>query len=284
MNPLERHPDVSPEFHEALLARLSGDGLVLPDLDEAAARVVGLSANPDADIDETAAALESCPALAERVLEVAGSALYATREPVRDVRGAAGRLGLRAVGELAVLTLVRDQLYGPLVSNQREAGELWTHAAAAGVYAFRLTRMRRRASEASILAGLLAGIGKPLLLELLRELEVAHSEPLLRTTRHELVDRLHVILGSALVRSWQLPRPVVLAVTYQNAFEEAPPGCDEAAIACLCDHLAHRLFTSDVEGPVIDHPAAQALRLTPGEVEQLLDNPSEVLEAAGALA
>ena len=280
---ISRPQGVSPAFHQALIARLDEDGLDLPALDEAAARVVALSVDPGVEVDEAAEALEACPELAGRILEVAGSALYATQEPVRTVRTAAGRLGLRTVGELAIVALVRDELYGPLISSQREVEELWKHAAVAGVYAHRLTRMRRRASEASMLAGLLADVGKPLVLSLLAELEGALGEPLSVQTRHVLVDALHVAVGAALVRAWDLPRSVVLAVTFHHSFDQAPPGCEEAAIACLCDHLARNLFKAHAEEELGLHPAAQALELTQEDLESLLENPEEVIEVARSL-
>lgn len=279
---LERPAGVSLGFHRALLGRLEADALDLPRLDEPTARVVGLAADPGVGVEEAAAALEACPELAARVLEVAGSAFYATREPARDVRAAAARLGMRAVGELAIVALVRDELYEPLLGTS-EAEELWRHAAVAGVYAHRLTRRRGRASEASLLAGLMADIGRPLVLGLLLELEAALGEELPPSTRRVLVDALHVAVGTALVRAWNLPRSVVLAVTYHHALDQAPAGCEDAAIACLCDHLARRLFQAHEEEDLADHPAARALGLTEEDLDELLADPAEVLEAARAL-
>ncbi len=279
-----RPPGVRRAFHEALVARLDADTLDLPVLDENAAKVVALCANPGVGLDLAAEALEAVPELAERVLNVARSALYATQEPARDVRTAAGRLGLRTVGELAIIALVRDRLYEPLVGSSHEVEALWRHAAVAGVYAHRLTLGRRRASEASLLAGLLADVGKPLVVALLQELEAALGQRLPEAARHTLVDALHVAVGASLVRAWSLPRSVVLAVTFHHAFDKAPPGDEDAAIACLCDYLAHRLFKAHAEEDVGQHPAAIALGLEPGDIDELLNDPEEVIEAARALS
>lgn len=275
---------VSRAFHEALLAKLKANDLDLPELDEAAARVVAHTADPAAELDEAANALAECPYLAKRVLEVARSALYTTQEPAEDIRTAAGRLGLRAIGELAIVALVRDKLYGPLLASQREVQDLWRHAAVAGVYAHRLTRMRWKASEASLLAGLLADVGKPLVHALILEIESAISKPIGHEARHSIVEALHVAVGLALVRSWNLPRPVILAVTFHHNLEGAPPGSEEAAIACLCDHLARRLFTNGgSDEDVLAHPAARILELTESQLERLLGDPEEILEAANTL-
>jgi HD-like signal output (HDOD) protein len=278
-----RPKGVSPVFHAALVERLATDAFDLPTLDEAAARVVALTARPDSDLSEATEALEGCPEVSERVLFAAGSALYATREPAEDVRTAAGRLGMRAVGELAVAALVYDRLYGPLVGSTREAKDLWRKAAVAGVYAYRLTKMRRKGGEGTLLAGLLADVGQPLVLVLLNELENALGEPLLDSARATLVDALHVAVGVALVRSWSLPRQVVLAVAFHHAFDQAPSGCEQAAVACLSEWLSRRLFSAHGSEQVGDHPAAKALGLSAEELERLMSDPEEVIEAARSL-
>lgn len=283
MSSVPRPRGVSPAFHEALMSQVDSGSLDLPVLEEAAARVIAITTDPNSELEQAARAIEQAPDLAARILGIAASALYATQEPAHDVETAAKRLGLRTVGELAIAALVRDRLYQPSVGAEREIEHLWQRSAVAGIYCYRLTLLRGRASEATILAGLLAHIGKPVVVGILAELEACLGERLELATRRTLIDALHVAIGAALVRSWSLPQSVVLAVTFQRAFHQAPAGNQDAAIACLCNELAERLFLGGAPTSILDHPAARALGLSEDELDQLLEDPEELIEASRAL-
>jgi len=277
-----RPSGVSLLFHEALIDRLDAGDLDLPELDENAARVVALTARPDSDAHEAAVSLKACPELADRVVWIAGSALYAPVAPIETIDQAAQRLGMRAVGELALACMLRTELYEPLFSTARDVQQLWRQAAVMGVYAQRLSRMRRGASEASILSGILADVGKPLVISLLAELEKALGQELTRGASSTLVEALHVAVGVALVKSWGLPRSVLLSVAFHHAFERAPEGNEEAAIACLADTLTRRVLAAGggQHEAIEELPVVAALRLSEEEIDELLADTDEIVAAA----
>src|SRR4051812_42395915 len=115
-----------------LRARLSAPDYQPPMLPRVAMQILQLSQRPEVDLAEVLAVLESDPVLAAQVLRLAQSPLYAGSSPIRSMRQALVRLGLRemrnAVFEIALrLRVFRAHGYETVLGSLRRHSTAVAH-------------------------------------------------------------------------------------------------------------------------------------------------------------
>jgi len=127
---------------------------------EVAARLLRLLRDPEFELREVSRVIEGDPALTARVLGLSNSAVFARRQPCRDVAHAVTMLGAGTVGELAAVAAIAET-YG----LRDVEGKLRCHAVATGAVARELCVQRGRPTADVFLAGLLHDLGKLVLLQ-----------------------------------------------------------------------------------------------------------------------
>src|SRR5262249_7725017 len=173
----------------------------------------------------------------------ANSSLYA--EEVSSIRGAAMRLGLREVGEIALgfagrtlfETEVRDQY--SLFPHRWDAlfHESMTAAFAAGSLAI---RARRSQPDSAFLAGMLHDVGKPIALRALATLHLdgALDPVVLDLGVGDVVERVHVEIGAEMTETWSLPESLrVVAARHHDL--EVPADAPDLHLVRVVDSLRH---------------------------------------------
>lgn len=265
-----------------LAAHLSARELELPLLPQAASEVLAATHRDDVDVARLVALLNGDPALASHVLRVANSPAYLPRTPIVSLQQAVTRLGMRTVGEIALMVSLRSKVFlAP--EHESEVRAVWRHAAGAAAYAKEIARLKRTNVEIAFLCGLLHTIGKPVVLH--AAIEVA-AELELRPRRDELTElmgELHVPAGRLLATAWRLPAPVAdsIAIFADYRTTEAP----EPMLTFLAARLASHVLDGVEEDEALRaHPVFGDLNLYPEDVDSLLAKRDAVLSLVDALA
>jgi putative nucleotidyltransferase with HDIG domain len=137
----------------------------LPTLPVVVQKVRQTVGDPNSDAAKLATIIEDDPAMMTRILKVVNSAFYAGREPVTSVQMAVARMGMRAVGNIAMSTAVFSS-FGKSPQGGFDREEFWRHSictgiAAAVVYDSAKNALSSRFTKDVLhLAGLLHDIGK----------------------------------------------------------------------------------------------------------------------------
>ncbi|MFW5845824.1 MAG: HDOD domain-containing protein [Planctomycetota bacterium] len=224
-------------------------------------------------------------ALAARILRVANSPFYATREPVRSLEQAVPLLGLRQVNAI----LLKATLFDSYAS--RSARGIWLHALGAACATRAVARIARLtpADEAFAL-GLLHDIGKLALQEAfpteyrqVREI-VAQEGGLIRQAEQRVFGCDHAEAGRCLIERWSLPVDFIEAVGCHHQLAAASPSCLPWAAAChLGDIVARAMLIGnggDRSIPALDPVALQALRITGSSYRAIFTAAEEELARA----
>jgi len=257
--------------------------LELPLLPEAAARVVALCEDEDADARALESVLERDPSLTACVLKVANSSVYASKEPIVSLQHAVSRLGMSTVRNLALTNSLQGRVFdvpghAPLVQD------VWVHCAVTAVFAREIGRKLRRNVEAAFLCGLIHDVGRPIVLQ--TALRLPRSLGTFTGAQLELaMDTYHERVGARLVKAWGLADWTAAAVLHHHDPESAAPYEEEARITRLADLLAHWVLTpgsGPEDFPVLD-PVVLALNLYPEDLDALLALRERVLLASEAL-
>ena len=279
-----RHPDDLPHELLAPLRDLFDDRtLELPVLPEKLAELMALCGSEEPSIERITELVSYDQSLAAHVLRLAGSASMASVVEVRSLPEAVRRVGIRAIGDMAISHLTQECLGTHPHPRLRE---LMGRAAAAGVYAYRIGCLTSSSGEASLLPGLMHDIGRPLAIRTLLDAHDWTGVELTMEVIELLAEDLHVELGVRLARSWNLPLSVEVAVRYHEDPDEAPAHAEHARVAALADLLARWTLEPETAADAVlpELRVVLELGLQERHLGRLIGNLVEVREVAASYA
>ena len=275
-----------PETVDLALVNCAESGeLDLPVLPATVSRVLDLSQDPSCDIQEVAQLIERDQSLAAHVLHISNSSAFSPTQPIVSLQQAITRLGLSTLCEVTVSIVLKGSAF-EAPGFEPVLKELWRHSAATGVFAKEVARALRRNVEGAFLCGLLHDIGKPIVLGLLPKLCKKARVKLTPELAEAAMDRHHAIMGTLLVKEWELA-PWVDAVTeFHHNYENATAHRTEAMVTCLADNLAHWAMGSRElsEEDLFQLPVLADLDLYESDLRKLLDGRDNAVDTAKAFA
>ncbi len=267
------------------VARLREPGslqrLELPVLPDVAHKVWAALEQPDADARLVSGILHHDTAFASHVLRIANSPAYAARTPIRSLQQAVSRLGVRAVGEIAIVIAVKTRSFR-VPGHEAEVRAIFHHSLVAALHAREIARLQKRDVEQAFVGALLHDLGRPTLIQALVDHERESASALSPDDLERIVDELHAEVGAGILDAWGLPPALVQAVRHHHHPEAAVDGHAGAALIALADVLAH---SATLGAPSSDrlHGLAVALNLYPEEMARLVSRGGELVLQADAL-
>ncbi len=271
-----------PGWLHDILQRHLESAVELPVLPEAAARLVALCEDENADARALEGVLERDPSLAAHVLRIANSSAYAPKEPIVSLQQAISRLGLGALRNLVLAASLQGRVF-KVPGHQTRVRAIWIHCAVTAAFAREIARKLRRNVEAAFLCGLLHDVGRPVVLQAtLAALAHRTKEPLPDALLETAMDEFHEELAGRMVGSWKLAEWTEAVVANHHRPERAEPHEEQAYITYLADLLAHWAVDetktpADFDGT---NPVLERLNLYPEDVEALLGCRGKALELA----
>jgi len=276
---------VAAQAHATVLRdRCERGKLELPVLPEVAHNVRMATDKPDVDPRVLADLVRRDAAFAAHVLRIANSPAYAARSPIGSLQQAMTRLGLRAIGEIALVISCKTRAFS-VKGHEAEVRALFQHSLAAGLHAREIARLRRRNIDDAFLGGLLHDVGCPTLIQALVD---QGDDPALPRLGPDdigaIVRELHEEVGASIIMAWGLPPRLAESVRHHHHPELALDP-EAAAVMALADELAHLgVPVQRIEEDAIrTHPAAAALNLYPEDVDALIAKTSDIISQAESL-
>ncbi len=268
-----------------LATNLESSDIDLPVLPQVATEVLQLTTDSRVDAAKLSGLIHKDQALAGHILKIANSVAYCGRVPIVSLQQAVARLGMNLIGEIAFAACVRNRVFH-LPGHEREMRELWRHSIASGAYAKEIARLLRRNVEGAFLCGLLHNVGKPIVLQVVADVEKDLGETVAYEEAIELMNEFHLPYGRLLGEKWELPDSVQEAIIHYGAYAEAESFVEEAKITCLADRLGTYVAVVDIydEESVRHHPVYEALNLYQDDVDDLLGMKENVLEVVDSMA
>jgi HD-like signal output (HDOD) protein len=230
-------------------ARVEAASFRVPLLPQVATQVIALASRPEVDASKLSALIHRDPALAGQVLRIANSAAYAPRMPIVSLQQAVARLGLAVISEIAFAASLQSGTF-KVPGHEADLQRLWRHALSAGIWAKEVARLRRTNVESAFLCGLLHGVGKPALLQLVVDVAQALSPPVKidGAWLPAVYAKHQAKVGRRLAEVWALPGAVAAAIVHQASYRDAGSFANDAMTTALASALADlNLYPEDVE-------------------------------------
>ncbi|MFP4314633.1 MAG: HDOD domain-containing protein [Desulfovibrionales bacterium] len=183
---------------------------VIPTLPVYAVKLITMLNDSSVSMEEISKIIRQDPTLAAQVLRVANSPYYGFQNKIRDIQHALALLGLNQVYLLVTFYAIRSTM-----PKSSEFSALQVHSVVMSYVGAELAANIHKESEAMIgTLGLLHDIGRSLVLLLKQK----HPESALLFDTFD-----HNILGSLLLKSWNLPDDLCDSIRYQGYFDFASP-------------------------------------------------------------
>ena len=214
--------DKTSDFLQRIKYAVASEQLLLPSLPDVALRIRTECDNDDISAQKIADIISQDPALAVRLLQVANSSLYRTRQPAENLYTAISRLGLRMVKDI-ILTLSLKQLYQAQNKVlQDQLRQLWqTSVNTASLSRMLASQVPGLQAEQAMLAGLTHNIGAlPILLMAEDDEELLANAQNLHTVIHSVQGEL----GAYIFKAWHFPEYLIDVVRNCYQFNRSHEG------------------------------------------------------------
>ena len=287
MSARETVEEPAAEWAQRLRARLAADDYDLPMLPRVATEVVQITATEDVDSARLAALIHQDPALAAAVLRVSNAPAYLPRTPIVSLQQAVMRLGFVTLSEIALTASLQSGVFR-VGRHEARLAALWQYSVASAGFARELARARRANVENAFLCGLLHGIGRPAVLQLVADLEASDQSQIPDAVLAQALEDLHVSVGTVLAARWELPEPVCRAIrSYRDTEAYGDEEQFEAALTRGAAALATDLLSPEASEPsarTLAAPAFAGLNLYPEEVDAVVAKGDDVRGLVDAMA
>lgn len=213
------------QFFLELKKAVESDQLVLPTLPEVALKIREAVESEYTSAQQIAEILTQDASLSVRLIQVANSPLYRTRNPVDHLQMAVTRLGIHMVRDL-VIHLAMKQIYQATSDVLDEHfRNCWNTAVeVAAICRMLATTVPGINSEQALLAGLIHNIGAlPILVMAEDDDELFNDSEALGQVIWELQGRV----GELILKAWNFADPLVEVVSHAYDFDYdhgGPPG------------------------------------------------------------
>ncbi|WP_319468140.1 HDOD domain-containing protein [uncultured Pseudodesulfovibrio sp.] len=210
--------------------------------------------NSMASLEDVGATLSKDQGLTTRILSLANSAYYGLQAEVQSVPRAAAVLGMSEIRNIVLALGVNGLTTRYDMPEDFDLGGYWQHQFLVALIAKEISRMTDVGKPDNMFTvGLLHDIGK--LITAMRRPEdwqaihdLAEADEMLDVEAEEEYWGLdHAVVGSLVLKSWDLPPDLVEPVNWHHAPALAPEHSNESTLICLADYAAHA--SEDPEGP-----------------------------------
>jgi HD-like signal output (HDOD) protein len=228
-----------------LIATFNDPNYRPPPLPSVALELMSLTNRDDSTIERIVRLLEQDEMLAGGVMRLIGSPLYTARSPIRTLKEAVVRLGVRTVRDLVFETALNQGVFS-LAEYGETIEQIRRHSTVTAYIARIVCKHAKVDEENAFLCGLLHDIGFAGLLFAVSNIEAESSPPLLQLWPD--IDALHEQASRLVTQLWQLPQDMQEVVGHHHHLHTGETSRIAAAIN-IADQLSER-FGASVVGPV----------------------------------
>lgn len=234
----ENH-DLHAQVHETL-KRLSSTG-ALPTLPSAVTRALGAIRDPECDLEEICAIVETDMGIAARVLRLANSPMFTRGTRYSSLRDALLAIGIQALGEL-LMTASLSQLYA---GKNAVVRALWEHAIVTAIACRILAPRFGQRPDQAFLVGLFHDLGSFAFYSTDRPGFETIAAMRVHETRSELERQWygfdHTEASAVLAADWSFAEEAIDAIRWHHAADNATAGHQLARVVQVADALTHAI-------------------------------------------
>ena len=210
------------KFFEELEQAVESNTIVLPTLPEVAIKLREVVEDEDSSAQKVAETLTQDASLTARLIQVANSPLYRTRNPIEDLQSAVTRLGMTLVRDLVVSLAMKQIFQATSDALEEQFRRVWNSSVeVAAISRMLASGIPEVNSEQALLAGLVHNIGALPILVLAENDDVLFNDS---KALAEMIYELQGPVGELILKAWEFPESMIEVVTHAQDFAYAHDG------------------------------------------------------------
>ena len=208
--------DKAQAFFDELKQSVESNTIVLPTLPEVAIKLREVVEDENSSANKIAETLAQDASLTARLIQVANSPLYRTRNPIEDLQSAVTRLGMTLVRDLVVSLAMKQIFQATSDALEEHFRKVWNSSVEiAAISRMLASGIPEINSEQALLAGLLHNIGAlPILVLAENDEELFNNSEALG----EMIYTLQGPVGELILQAWDFPEAMVEVVKHAQDF------------------------------------------------------------------
>lgn len=210
------------QFFAELKKSVETDRLILPTLPEVALKIRAAVEDENASAQKIADTLTQDASLSARLIQVANSPLYRSRNPIDNLQSAVTRMGMRLVRDL-VVSLAMKQIY-QATSDVLDVyfRKSWNNSVeVAAICRMLATTVQGINPEQALLAGLVHNIGSLPILVMAEDDDDLFQNPI---ALGEIIWALQGRVGAMILKNWGFPESMIEVARECHNFNYTRPG------------------------------------------------------------
>jgi len=202
---------------------LTLDRRTLPSFPQVALKLLEISGDETASLEEISTIVESDPGVAARVLEIVNSAIYGLQREIKTLPEAIVLLGFDEIKKLSMGMTVFHGLFAPGRAKAFDRIHFWRHSLSVAVLAMEIAKKIGYPNpDEAYIGGLLHDVGK-IFLDLQGRKnygefihDAAASQENMVEQERQILGLGHDDVGAFFCSLWKLPQGIALAVKYHH--------------------------------------------------------------------
>ncbi len=270
---------------QLLQQRIEDGELDLPMLPQVVTEVLALVEDPESEMAELAALIQTDQSLAGHVMRIANSAAFNAAVPIASLQQGISRLGMQNIAEIALTATMGSTVF-KVAGYEALIKHMWQFSLATGLWAKEIARLRRQNVENAFLCGLLLQVGKPVVLQALTELKTGIASEDVAV----LIDEFQAGVSAMLVEAWQLPPLVAETIKgvedLQQVADPAAGTLDNVATVNAAYFMTQQLLASEPLDAEALHSEQVLVEVNfyPDDVAQLVQHGPAISDTMEVLA
>ncbi|MDH5600211.1 MAG: HDOD domain-containing protein [Gammaproteobacteria bacterium] len=254
------------ESSQALIEKIKNEHqagrLVLPSLPEIIVRVRQAVNDDDVNLGNVVKLIQVDPSLTARLVQIANSPLYRSRQPVENCLMAVNLLGLSTTRDLVTCLVLNNVFNAESKKLHKRVQKLWQHSCHVAAIASTIAKITPNLHEdTAMLAGLLHDIGVlPVLHYVADYPDILESEKKLDF----VIQQLRASLGQQILKEWNFdPALIMVSAEAENWLRDTKEAADYADVVIVAQ--IHSFFGKDSNldlPPLLSTPAFLKLGLS----------------------
>lgn len=250
----------------------------LPTIPAIAHEILNLVGDDTVSVNKVESVVENDPAISGKILSVANSAFFGSRQAIKTLDNAIMRIGFNNVKNIAlgisIMTVFDQGKSGRALDYKR----IFNHSVSVGFIAKRLSdELKLGNSDEIFLNGILHDVGFLVLSRYFDDeykgvIENMHKGQTLLEAEMNALEFDHADMGAWLANQWKLPNNIKDTIQFHHSPSQAKRSLKHVSVTHIADYLSTKNIMSPVEGDpgyFLDAAALEVLGISADDLNDI---------------
>lgn len=278
----EDHDRLIEEYRKKIIQKIEDRTIELPVVPKVATLVFQMLRDLSLGVKQYADVIQRDQALTAHVLKTANSAAYSASREIESINQATAMIGTKVLGQIALSITIKGNFYR-VPGYEKEVKEMFRMALLSALFGEQLAKEAGMKPDIQFMCGLLHQVGKPLVMQLVSDINKDRHAAVGVEDALKLSGELHINAGKLIADSWKLPDFIRICIHFHDNFEEAPEYKNEAGMCALSGMLAAWALDGKADDEIINDTLFRKFGIDETGAQGIIGQKENIMERLSAM-